>query len=281
MARNNGAQGVAVAESETTASEAEILRAFAEGQRRWREAVVSTADFSTHVRRLQVTRADLGARGPDIYLACACAAGDPGALAAFEREHLTQVRSNVARIGLRSDLLDELRQRLRVRLLADRPPRIASYAGVGPLWAWVRVASIRIAVDVMAADASSPSEDGRLVSNALPAVVPEDEVARAAYGPLIQRALEAAIAELSPRDKSVMRFHFLEQLTLDAVANIYRVHRATVARWLVSIKRGLLRAVRARLSVDLGTSPSEFRSLLEVVMSDLRISLAHWLHHRD
>jgi RNA polymerase sigma-70 factor (ECF subfamily) len=277
VARNNGAQGVAVAESETTVSEAEIQQAFAEGQRRWPEALVSIGDFSGHLHRLQVSTSDLRARGPDIYLACACAAGHPGALSTFEREYLGQVKAHVARLGLRPDLLDELRQRLRVRLLAGRPARINSYAGVGPLWAWVRVASIRIAVDLASGEASAPEDDRQLASNALPAVVPEDQVARAVYGPLIQRALEAAIAELSPTDKSVLRFHFLEQLTLDAVATIYRVHRATVARWLVAIKRRLLRSVRTQLSIDLGTSPSEFKSLLEVVMSDLQLSFARWL----
>jgi hypothetical protein len=44
-------------------------------------------------------------------------------------------------------MADELRQTLRVRLLAGPSPKIASYKGSGPLSGWVRVVATRIALE--------------------------------------------------------------------------------------------------------------------------------------
>src|SRR5437870_344569 len=69
-------------------------------------------------------------RGPELYLACACAAGVAPALAAFDEAYLAQLAALVPRARLTPEALDELRQRLRENLLLPRegrPPRIAGY----------------------------------------------------------------------------------------------------------------------------------------------------------
>src|SRR5262245_22986013 len=53
----------------------------------------------------------------DLYLACACALGDPAALVAFDRSILSQVPSFLSRVDSSPAFVDELRQLLREKLL--------------------------------------------------------------------------------------------------------------------------------------------------------------------
>jgi RNA polymerase sigma-70 factor (ECF subfamily) len=83
----------------------------------------------------------------DLYLACGCASQLPAAIAAFERTHLAPVAAIIRRIDSSSDFVDEVRQRLRERLLVGTHRRISDYAGTGPLAAWVGVAATRLALN--------------------------------------------------------------------------------------------------------------------------------------
>jgi RNA polymerase sigma-70 factor (ECF subfamily) len=72
----------------------------------------------------------------DLYLACACASGAPAALEALEATLLPAVAKAIRTLDKTGTLGDEVQQVLRERLLLPRPdgpPRIAGYAGQGPL----------------------------------------------------------------------------------------------------------------------------------------------------
>src|SRR5262245_1604752 len=63
----------------------------------------------------------------DLYLACACAAGNAAALAAFDARYLGQVKVFLGRMKPPPTLVEEVKQALRVRLLVAPPgglPRI-------------------------------------------------------------------------------------------------------------------------------------------------------------
>jgi len=69
-------------------------------------------------------------------------------------------------------------------------------------------------------------------------------------------------------------------MSLDAIARTYRVHRATVARWLAAIREDLDTAVRVRLWDELGVSTTEFQSLWNAVRSDVEVSISRLLAAR-
>src|SRR5262249_57644413 len=82
----------------------------------------------------------------DLYLAFACGAGIPGALAAFESKYMARVPSLIARLDPAGRLTDEVIQTLRVQILvpdARGRARILDYSGRGALIAWLRVSAIR------------------------------------------------------------------------------------------------------------------------------------------
>jgi RNA polymerase sigma-70 factor (ECF subfamily) len=97
------------------------------------------------------------------------------------------------------------------------------------------------------------------------------------HGDAFQKALERSLESLDRRDKTLLRLHFVDELSIDAIGRIYRVHRATVARRLVAVRRRIFDHLRADLSLRLGATNSEFRSILAALRTDLELSLRHLL----
>jgi RNA polymerase sigma-70 factor (ECF subfamily) len=253
--------------------------AFEAGRAAWPGTKLDLDAFVRRATRLDVRDDDAAARGADLYLAWACADRDKAALSFFERLFLPAVDGYVGRLGLSEAVVDDVRQELRIRLLVGDEPRIGQYSGRGPLAAWVRMAAIRVALSLL--ERSKLRSHAKDVS-ALGALVgeqtsPELAAVRHRHGSAFQAALERSLDALGPRDKTLLRMHFIDQLNIEAIGRIYRVHRATVARWLVAIRRRVLDNLRTELALDLKASTSEFRSMLAVVRGDLELSLRHLL----
>ena len=71
--------------------------------------------------------------------------------------------------------------------------------------------------------------------------------------------------------------HFLDETSLDAMALSSRVHRATIARRMLSTKTRALSSVRGALKTQLGGSSVEFRSLVGLLKSDIQMSVRKML----
>jgi RNA polymerase sigma-70 factor (ECF subfamily) len=215
----------------------------------------------------------------DLQLAAACAKGDAAALAAFEREHLSQVGAFIARIDADAAFAEEVRQRLREKLLVAEPgqrPRIADYAGQGPLGGWVRVAAVRMALDLRKARRSE-SEVGATTDAAAHAVAagadPELEIVRKRHGAEVEAAIREALAALTSRQRQLLRLAIVEGVGIDRLATMYRVHRATAARWVAAARQDLMEAVLSQLGHKLRIGRGEAHSLAGAVRSQLDISL--------
>ena len=118
----------------------------------------------------------------DLYLAFGCASGHAGALAALEQTQLPAVARAVKSLDTTGTLGEEVQQVLRERLLMPRPdgpPRIAGYAGQGPLKAWLKAAAIRHALNLKRpGHREEPVEAQRLADLPLAAPNPELELIR-------------------------------------------------------------------------------------------------------
>jgi RNA polymerase sigma-70 factor (ECF subfamily) len=78
---------------------------------------------------------------------------------------------------------------------------------------------------------------------------------------------------LPGRQKTLLRMHFLDGMSIDEMGQVFHVHRATIARWLVAIRREVLDQICKKISLNLHTSSSEFRSMVRLVHGDVRLSL--------
>jgi RNA polymerase sigma-70 factor (ECF subfamily) len=256
-------------------TDAELRAAFDRGQAEWPSVKSLTVEaFRTFVETAAVELAALEERAGDLFLAAAAAGGHDDAARVFDSDLLAELPRWLARLRLAGDVVEEVRQQLRSKLLVGPPPRLLQYRATGPLAGWVRMAAVRTALDVCEAD---PVIAGRLGTGREPlleALDQEQQLIRSKYGQLFQEALRNAVGHLSKRDRSLLRFHYVAGMSLDAIARTYHVHRATVARWLAAIRDDLDSAIRVRLWDELGVSTTEFQSLWNAVRSDVEVSIS-------
>lgn len=260
-----------------------ILELWWQGRAAWPQFEVADDDFVAHVSRHlepEVAAADIVSRlrAEDLYLACACAAAHPEALRAFEAQVLPACGSALARLDPSSDFADEVKQQLRDKLLVGRaghPPKIADYAGRGPLVTWVRVAAVRTGINARASGQRAAAMSIDRAQALAPAVAadPDLDYIRRRYAAEFEGALTDACRGLSSRDRTVLRLKFVDGLNIDQIGGVYGVHRATVARWISSARDQLFSGVREGLAAKLHLSQAEFDSLLRAVQSQLDISL--------
>jgi RNA polymerase sigma-70 factor (ECF subfamily) len=220
----------------------------------------------------------------DLWLACACARGDAAALQHFERVALAPA---VARL-LDADMAkDEVVQQLRVRLLVrdgDTPARIEQYTGRGSLRGWTRIAVLRAIKDdrrarVRRGRAHDLAED--LLRDPTAIADPEMDRIRAAYGTEFRAAFAMAVARLSAESRRLLRQHHLHGVTLDALAQIYGIHRVTAARRLAKARADLLDDTRRELVRRLHVDKGELDRAVGLIMSRLELSMERLLASRD
>lgn len=210
----------------------------------------------------------------DIYLVCGCLAGVPAAIAAVDRDLVPIIDAHLA--SWETAVVDETRQRLRTMLLVDhagRGPLLAQYGGRGALRRWVRVVAAREAGKTRRADlAATPVDDDALFDALAPADDPALAVVKRDAAAAFKAAFAPALAALDRRARAVLRLHVLDGLSIDEIAPMYAVHRATVARWITGAKDDVLERTRRQLMRDLRLDAGEVDSLIRLVQS--RIELA-------
>jgi RNA polymerase sigma-70 factor (ECF subfamily) len=216
----------------------------------------------------------------DLYLACACAAGAPGAANALEQQCFSVVPSALASLDRSPDFADEVRQGLRERLFLARgaqPPGVASYSGAGPLAAWVRVCARRVALNLLAARRPAPLEDDDLLDLAAPETSPELRILKDTFAAELKSALHGALEALPVRDRVMLRMYYVEGVSTVRIGAIYGVHQSGISRTLSAAREKLLAETRRLMAEKLRITPAELESLVGMVMSRLDLSLARAL----
>ena len=211
----------------------------------------------------------------DLYLAAACAAGDAQALATFRAAMMPGLRATLRRLAATPAMIDEIEQRVLEMLFVASPParpQIATYSGRGQLRSWVRSIGVRTGRRMMGAE-HCPGNADEL--ERLPAAVadPELQLFRTTYLADFRVAFARALAALAERPRNVLRQYYLDGLTTDQLGALYRVNRATAARWVSAAREGLLAATREHLAAALVIPISEVDSIIRLVRSQLDVTL--------
>jgi RNA polymerase sigma-70 factor (ECF subfamily) len=231
------------------------------------------ADAEAFRARLEAS-AEPPTSAADVYLAVACAAGDGGALAAFEQHHFPEVRRALTRLRIDGASADDIEQRVRAKVLVGDPPRIATYAGRGSLAAWLRAIAVHEALTAMRAEKRrGPHEGSSAIERIAAPEEPELAQLRARYAGPFKTAFSDALASLGPRDRNVLRLTYLEGLTAEQIGLAYGVHRVSVARWLSQIRESLFERTHATLRERLVLGPAELESVTRLCLSQIDVSL--------
>ncbi len=216
----------------------------------------------------------------DLALAAACAAQESTAHAAFD-QILTEVDAAGASTRAPKDLIDEVKQLLRVQLLVardDKPAGIAGYKGKGPLRGWVRITATRELIRHLKKAARETPSDQQL-EDALGAGDddPVLEQLKSEYRAHFASALREAIASLDAEDRTLLRQQIVDKLSIDELGAAYGVHRATAARWLTRARGALVAATHSRLAAKLAIPVEEVDSVIRLVQSRLDASVVRYL----
>jgi RNA polymerase sigma-70 factor (ECF subfamily) len=213
---------------------------------------------------------------PTLYLACACVRDDARALAAFERTYLAQLPQFLARLTTDAAVIDEVRQRLRIKLfVADAA--ITRYTR-GTFAAWLRVVACRLAIDVLR-QRDQPlvaRGDDALEQRALTAD-PALALVKARYKAQVSAAFAAALAALPPADRAMLRLCFVDDLGLAEIGRVYQLSKSAVSRRLSRCRADLVADVKRRLHDELGVAEADLDSIMRLVTSQLHLSLPRLL----
>jgi RNA polymerase sigma-70 factor, ECF subfamily len=218
----------------------------------------------------------------ELYLACACEAGDPVAITRFEARYFSVVDIALAPMKLPTGMNDEVRQLVRTKLFVSdgtEPPKIKKYAGQGTLEGLVRVIAVRTAISLTRKTRKEIPLGATDVADEIlaTAVAPELQIVKQRYRGHFKAAFERAIEELTPRDRTLLKLHVIDRSSIDDIGALYKVHRATAARWLEAIRDKLGERTRALLAKELALSPADLESVVRAVQSQVSLTLSRIL----
>jgi len=266
-----------------------LARELATARAKWPSATVSDDAFAAALGQRVAAQRDPATalsrlRVDDLLLAQWCVTGDPRAISAFEREHRADLDAVLARFRRLAVPADELRQALRIKLFVgspERAPRIADYSGFGFLQNWLRVTALRALVDIARSERARKLEELLDEEVLLGVATPQSDLSgrytRAELGHAIKQAFARAVAALPPRGRNFLRHVHVDQLTLDQIAGLYGIHRATVARTLAAAREELVTATRRELGELLGLPDAELDSMVRSADSRIDLSLSRVL----
>ncbi|MBE2250000.1 MAG: hypothetical protein IAE78_10650 [Myxococcus sp.] len=241
----------------------------------------ATFGFSCDVGLLEawvreVTSAEPARLDPGVALACALFHRQPEALACFEERVVPRVRAALQKLGAAAPAVDEHVQGMRTRLLADdHGARLRHYRGVGAFEAFVITTAVRALTDAHRGPMRD-ADDEALAK--LPAAVDlERQLARTGQRHLFATAFRASLAALEPRERALLKLNLVDGASIDALAPLYQVSRATVARWLSSARQALQQGTLARLSKDTRLEGDDLHGLMASLESGFDVSLRRFV----
>jgi len=205
----------------------------------------------------------------DVVLAWAAAGGSRDAHVLLETHYLSSIGNALRRFSPDRAFVDEVTQRVRVKLLVPRDGTlapIAEYALGGSLTGLVKVAAIREALNQRRGQQrDAPVEELEAVAGV---VDPELAQLKARYAQAFERAFTAAVADLSGKERYLLRLNMSAKASIDDIARIFDTHRATAARWLNAARDRLADRTREHLRTSLGIAEDELVSLLRLIRTE-------------
>lgn len=216
-------------------------------------------------------------RAVELYLTCACAAGDVAAIARFERAFFTEIDEAARRARAGEAVAADARQELARSLFTGEKPAIGTFRGRGDLRGWMRVTAMHQVLKLLKRQNRDVLvDDERFLDAMCPPQDPELGHLRAHFRAPLITAFHRAIASLTDEQRSLLRRQ-LDGITIDRLAAERGVHRATAARWLADARRAVRDATRRELAALIGAGNAEADSIIRLASSRLDVSLERLL----
>ncbi|MFO0672931.1 MAG: sigma factor-like helix-turn-helix DNA-binding protein [Polyangiaceae bacterium] len=228
------------------------------------------------------------------YLACG-AVGRSGWAGHVLQQFIARVPDYVLRVRIGRDVVDEVQQKLRERLLMGRSveekrgasadgephsvegatPKIGEYSGKGALGGWVRVAAVRTALN----ETRGRTLDTEPAGDDMPSFVADPELAyvKEHAQRLFMDAFQRVLGSLPAKERSILRLHYIDGLTMDQLARLYQTPRSTIARRVADARQAVLAATESLLRDERRLSPSAVASVIRQARSRLQVTITRLL----
>lgn len=245
----------------------------------WPAFEVDDAKLAAQLAKLLAEEADpVSALGKmhvaDVYLTLACADGNDLAMAVIERDFVPDLRMTLSRMGLTASAVDETLQVMREELFVPRasaPARILNYGGRGQLRGWLRSVAARTGLRGFRQPPGDELDD-RI--HASPVDDLELDYLKRTYGEAFRNAFRAAVAELDPDDRVLLKQRFRHRLGVEELGTMHGVHAGTISRRVTAARERLVSATHKAMMRELGVAKSEVSSIMRLIHSQMEISLS-------
>lgn len=254
----------------------------------WPEIELPSGRFLAHLaRRFRSARDDSPClddlrklRASDLYITCACANGDGRAIATFERVYFGEVDRAVARVRAGSAVADDVKQTMRRMLFVPRSgcaPAIEAYAGRGGLRGWVRISARRAALHLVNQEKREVALDDEDLLQAISPEDPELDYLRARYHAALTSAFRDALAATSAEHRRLLLYQLVDAFSVDDLARLYNIHRATAARRVAAAREEILERTRLALAAAIGLPSTELDGVIRLLYSHLDVNIERTL----
>ncbi len=211
----------------------------------------------------------------ELYLACACAHGEPRAQRRFEAEYFPEIRAGASRLRCTPDEIDEIQQAVRLALFArgdDGRVALVDKTARGDLRALIRLMALRAGISLRRKRGHALVDGDALLdvaASATPGAIVMAEEHRAKF----RVALAAAVEQLEPKQRGLLRLHEVDGLSTTTIARMYQVDRSTISRWLARSRAAILEQTRRELAERYGVAHQHFESFIDVIRSNFAASI--------
>jgi RNA polymerase sigma-70 factor (ECF subfamily) len=269
-----------------------LQRAYEVGQKRWPRLALSAEVFIRYLRE-RLPPADPKVRlaqvldeqlyVADLYLACACVHNVPEALEALEQHCLMRLRETLKQPAA---VVDDVLQQVRVHLLVGTTasgPQLPTYLGQARICSWIRAIAVRMVLHQLAPVVERHDENVLEALAALPAPGggAELDLIRGMFQRDFKQALREAFAALTRQQRNMLRLYHVDGLTTTELGRLNGESQPTTSRKLARAREAVYEHTRRLLQERLNLSSQSFESLLNVVRSQLDLSIGQLLRDEE
>lgn len=210
----------------------------------------------------------------DLLWAWACLEGDPTALAALDAGPLRAAAAHLRALGFADAAIDDAvaRARERLALASASPAGLSGFRGRGPLVGFVRTTVVRVAIDDARREPPPAAADIADLVTA-PNPDPELEYMRTLYADQLVQAVREAWQRLAAHDRFLLSLQLHDAMSVDQLALVYKVHRATAARRAASARAALIATTRDCLRARLGIADATLDSILRILTTNVQLAV--------
>jgi RNA polymerase sigma-70 factor (ECF subfamily) len=148
------------------------------------------------------------------------------------------------------------------------------YAGRGDLVGWLRISAVRELNLRRNRSARELSLETHAVLDASSEQEPEVALLLKMHKQELTEAFRQALASMSSRERNVLRYHFVEKVSIDQIGALYSVHRSTAARWISRAREALCMRTRAFFRERISMSDEGFQRVVALIESQIQVELA-------